>query len=299
MRVLVTGAGGYIGRFLCNRLIEEGHAVVGLGLPEHLDRLQSTGCEVLLHDLSSGKSLNLASIDAVIYLAQSSFYHEMPEKAHNLFKVNVCGLIKVAESARNAGVKRFIYASTGNVYKPSFKPLDEKSPLRKDDFYALSKLTGEQILELYNKYFKVIITRFFTVYGPGQRNMLIPKIIERVKLGQSIFLEPTEEKNSENEGLLLTPCYIDDAVSILQALMQINNKDSIIINVAGSEIISIKKIAQEVGKLLGKKPIYSEVASLRQGNLIADNSFLKSLVKINFTSSTSGLYKTLSTGMSE
>jgi UDP-glucose 4-epimerase len=283
---MITGAGGYVGYFLCRRLVESGHGVTGMCLAEQAEMLGDTGCNVYVHDLGSRKEIEAEPVDALVYLAQSPFYREMPEKAYDLFGVNVCGLVKAADFARKTGARKFIYASTGSVYRPSLEPLKEDSPIRDDDFYVLSKLTGERLLDLYRQHLSVITVRFFTIYGPHQKNMLIPTIIERVRTGTPVFLEPTAGEEGGNEGMRLTPCFIHDVVDAIETFLKFEVRSPI--NVASPEVVSIKKIALEVGKLLNRDPIFTHASTVRKWNLIADTALL-SRYKQRFTPFSKGL----------
>jgi UDP-glucose 4-epimerase len=270
---MITGAGGYVGFFLCKRLIETGHEVTGLCLAEQAEMLGATGCRIHVHDLGAREEIKAEPVNTVVYLAQSPFYRQMPEKAYDLFDVNVCGLVKAADFARRVSAERFIYASTGNVYEPSFEPLREGSPVRDDDFYVLSKLTGERLIELYRRYFAVTTVRFFAIYGPNQQHMLIPTIIGKVKAGTPVFLEPAAGMDEENKGLRLTPCFIDDAVEAIEIFLDAAVPSPI--NVASAEVVSIKEIALEAGRLLNKEPIFANAPSARKWNLIADSTLLR------------------------
>ncbi len=291
MRVLVAGAAGYVGKFLCENLVNTGHSVIGLSLAEHESAVKATGADFFAYDLASKENLFMPAVDTVYYLAQSPYYREVPQRIPDLINVNISGLAVVAEAARRAGAQKFIYTSTGNVYRPSYLPMAESAPVRRDDFYGLSKLMGEYLVELYSEYYDVVICRMFTIYGPGQHNMLFPKIIERVKTGETIFLEPPEEPEENLTGLRLTPCFIDDAVRVLATLSI--SKVPLVINVASPEVVSIKEIAETAGRIVGKQPIFASTDKTRKGNLIADSSLLSSLLLFNFTTLGQGLQKTI------
>jgi UDP-glucose 4-epimerase len=290
---MVTGAGGYVGFFLCRRLVETGNEVTGLCLAEQAEMLSTTGCKVYVHDLGSRDEIELKPVDAVIYLAQSPFYRNMPEKAYDLFDVNVCGLVKAADFARKAAVQKFIYASTGSVYRPSFGPLKEDSPVRDDDFYVLSKITGERLMDLYRDHFTVTTARFFAIFGPHQRNMLVPTVIHKVRVESPVFLEAGADEEEETEGLRLTPCFIDDAIDAIEIFLRSVVESPI--NIASSEVVSIKQIAVEAGRLLNREPIFVNTSGIRKANLIADNTLLRKY-KPGFMSFTNGLRRVILAG---
>ncbi len=95
-------------------------------------------------------------------------------------RVNVHSAVAIAEHARRAGAKRFVYASTGNVYAAGFAPFSEAAPVRRDDWYALSKVHAEEALALFRPQLDVVIARLFGVYGPGQKGRLVPNLLASV-----------------------------------------------------------------------------------------------------------------------
>jgi UDP-glucose 4-epimerase len=133
-------------------------------------------------------------------------------------------------------VKHFIFTSTANVYSPSDQLLEEDSPTVPESFYGATKLAAENFARQYQPYFQVDILRLFTIFGPGQRSMLIPTMIERIKNGKEIIL-------AENVGISLTPIYIADLLNVINQFIQLSAIDrSRTVNVCGSSVVSLKKI---------------------------------------------------------
>lgn len=126
MKVTIVGSGGFVGMNLTRLLRRTSIDVQGFSSGDQYSIDPRTG------SLSDEFSIRTGT-DAVIYLAQSPFYRQVPERFPHLICVNQLATIIVAELARRAKVKRLIYASSGNVYAPSFQPLSENSPLRKSD----------------------------------------------------------------------------------------------------------------------------------------------------------------------
>lgn len=229
--------------------------------------------------LSDGFDLP-AGTECVVYLAQSPYYRQMPEKASHLWGVNVLSAMKVAELARHRGVRRFIYASTGNVYSPSFSPLSEGDSLRRDDWYALSKIHAEEGLGLYRSDMSVTVTRIFGVYGPGQADKLVPNLAQSIRSGVPIKLAPNPHDDEDKGGLKVSLCYIDDVVEIFSRLIAQEGPD--VINVAGPEVLSVRDIAQAIGDTLGISPKF-EIASQPRGlDLIADVTMLVGMLSPKF-----------------
>jgi UDP-glucose 4-epimerase len=194
------------------------------------------------------------SCDTVIHLAQSSEFRNFPDKAADIFGVNIHATLKLLEYARIAGAKRFIYASSGAVYAPSDSILHEdRSTLiqhtqSNPNFYSFSKLGAEQLCMQYSSFFKIIILRFFFIYGPGQKaDMLIPRLIHRIFEGSPIDIQGTE-------GLTINPVFVNDAS---QAVLKASHCDQhMVCNVAGPSSLTIKEIAESIGNLFDKKPLF-------------------------------------------
>lgn len=283
-QVVVFGAGGYIGRHIT----------------EHLRRI---GVNVVCHSSASGSTFDMKTglladsvnippgTKGVIYLSQSSYYRQMPEKAGHLWGVNVVSAIKAAESARRAGVQRFIYASTGNVYSPSFLPLNEESSVRRDDWYALSKLHAEEALALFRNDMSVTAARLFGVYGPNQTDKLVPNLAAAIRSGTPIKLAPNLNNDLDTGGLKLSLCYIDDVVEIFSRLFSQEGSD--VLNIAGSEALSIRDIALAIGDQLGVAPQFEIANQPKAFDLVADVTKLVGMFNPEFTPFAEGIRRAL------
>ncbi len=227
------------------------------------------------------------SVDVVVYLVQSPYYHQVPEMAWHLINMNVVCAIRFAELARNAKVKRFIYTSSGNVYKNSFKPLSENAALCKDNWYSLSKIQAEEALSLYRNDMNVIIVRPFGVYGPGQKNNLIPNLVNLLVNNRVVTIDKNPIDTEDIDGLRITPCYISDFVEIYFRLIEKGGPDYI--NIADDEITSIRQMCDIISDLTGKEAVKRITCNHRSSDLIADSTLLKKVYTSNFTGIKQGL----------
>lgn len=284
MKVVIVGSGGFIGSHLKKFLQGEGIQVLCASSANGTGIVPDTG--ILPDDFSIAPET-----DVIVYLAQSPYYNMAPERFSHLMNVNVLSAAKIAELGRRAKVKRFIYASTGNVYAPTFTPFSESSPLRKDDWYSLSKIHAEEVLSLYKNDMDLVIMRIFGVYGPGQTDKLVPKLLSSVLQGKEISIEKNPEDKSDLGGLKISLCYIDDIVEIISNL--ISKGGPSILNIAGNEAASLRQMVNVMGQFLGKKPVLTVAERCRRGDLIADISLLRSILNPQFTSLESGLKKTI------
>ena len=142
-RLAIFGASGFIGKALTQAAAAQGHTVYASGRAEPIEQAHPyhwVSCD--LADPTGEISIP-AGVDAVFYLAQSYYYRDFPHHAEDLFTVNAHGVARAALAACHAGVRFFCYASSGNVYAPSFAALTEQSPVEPHTPYAASKLMGE------------------------------------------------------------------------------------------------------------------------------------------------------------
>jgi nucleoside-diphosphate-sugar epimerase len=188
------------------------------------------------------------SVDVVIHLAQSRHYRDFPEKADDIFQVNTGATLELLEWARKKRVKKFIFASTGNVYQKSSEFQKETSPCLPDSMYATSKLSAENMVRQYSSYFQIAIMRIFSVYGPNQKNMLVANILQNIKDGAEISL-------ADGIGLYLTPVYISDVVEMIKRLVVHNEKSNpAIYNLSGPEVVTLADIVRIISDGLGIHP---------------------------------------------
>lgn len=284
MKIAIIGSNGYIGRNLLSFLTNIGNDIIGFSSSDGNSINPQTGMLCDKFEIPAGT-------DAVVYLSQSPFYNQCPEMAWHLWNVNVASALKAAEASKKAAVKKFIYASTGNVYAPSFAPLSENSPLRRDNYYSLSKIHAEESLLLYRDCFDLSLIRIFGVYGQRQTGKLIPNLYNSIKQGKTVLLGTNPNNSNDNDGLKISLCFIDDVLKIISDLLDKPNMP--IINVAGEQVVSVREIAAFICRHLGL-PLNCELTGKpRQFDLIADISLLKSIIELRFTPFESGLRKTL------
>jgi len=223
---------------------------------------------------------------AVVYMAQSPWYRDSKLASHVL-AVNVVSAVRAAVAARKAGVRRFIYVSTGTVYAPSFDPLTEDSPVHGADLYSLSKIQGEQAVQKFRGDIDVHIVRPFGVYGPGQKGRLVPNLMASILEGRTITLQGRRDKPSGSDGLRISLCHVDDATRIFIQLIQQGGPACL--NLAGEEAVSIGMLATLLGELLGRPPVLAAATAFRNFDLVADIGLLRQIQPMTFTPLREGL----------
>ena len=195
MKMLITGASGFVGRALSLRILKQGNMVHGSLLSqERSDALVPGVMPVVLKPLEPATQWQhaLIDVDTVIHLAAR--VHLMRDVAVDplaAFRlVNVEGTRQLALAAAKAGVKRLVFVSSVKVHgEEAQTPYDENSPCNPQDPYGVSKMEAEQTLRRIEAEtgLEVVIVRPPLVYGPGVKaNFLrMMQIIQRSKIGRA------------------------------------------------------------------------------------------------------------------
>ncbi len=180
---VVTGAAGFIGSHLVERLLADGHRVVGIddlsiGRPDNLDfagNAEGGGGRFAFHrrDVAADPLDELlAGAGWVFHLAALADIVPSIEQPEDYHRANVDGTLRVLEAARRAGVKRFLYAASSSCYGiPDEAPAPESAPLRPMYPYALTKSVGELYVMHWAQTYGLpsVSLRMFNVYGPRHR----------------------------------------------------------------------------------------------------------------------------------
>lgn len=248
MNILVTGAAGFIGGRLVRRLAPD-HEVFCLARQEGTIPARPH-VHPIAQDLAGPLQTSRLpeSVDAIIHLAQSRHFRKFPEQARDIFAVNTAATSQLLEYGRQAKIRTFLLASSGGVcgYQP--RPIVETDSPQPNNFYLASKYAAECLVNAYAEYFSTVTLRYFFVYGEGQRNMFMPGLVERVLKGNPVTL-------FGKNGVTMNPIHVSDAVEATVRALELQRQETI--NVAGEETTTVLELAELIGQLTGKKPVYS------------------------------------------
>jgi nucleoside-diphosphate-sugar epimerase len=200
-----------------------------------------------------------------------------------MFAVNVAAPIALLDWARKTEVASFVHASSGGLYGSGSRPFVETDPLKipaRLAFYLSTKRSVEELGNAYQQCFAVTALRYFFVYGPRQRqNMLMPRLVASVREGRPITLQG-------QDGMLLNPVHVSDAAAA--TIAAVRKKANGTFNVAGPDVVSLRQIAEIIGKHAGFAPVY-ELAQGRPGDLVADTKQMRDCLGAPTVSMTVGL----------
>lgn len=195
-------------------------------------------------------------VDAVVHLAQSRRFREFPDGAADVLAVNVTATERLARYAASAGATHFVYASSGGVYAPSTEPFVEDAPIAtpaQAGWYQASKLASEALVHAYRGLFVPVVLRPFFIYGAGQqRHMLIPRLCDTVRRGDSVQL-------AGEDGMLISPTHATDAARCI--VQSLSLTDAATINVRGPDVLSLRAICELFGRALGVEAKFTNVGA--------------------------------------
>lgn len=244
MKVLITGVNGFVGKNLFPYLIDRGFTVLGTDLysaPLHGD---------LTNEAFVFGQLSEMSFDAIVHLGGIVEIQKTIENPFLCYKVNDFGTLNVLELAARTHVKRFIYASSANVYGlPVELPVKETTPFNPRTPYDRSKVIGENLVNSYYLYRSTptVILRSWKLYGEHDNpNSAIPKFIGACLQGKRIFLH--------NAGMDVTdPVYIRTYCEIIELCLLKDQAVGEAFNVGGGKKYSIREIAERIRLLMNSE----------------------------------------------
>jgi dTDP-glucose 4,6-dehydratase len=255
--VLVTGAGGFIGSHLTERLVALGART--RALVRYTSRgdagwltgsLAARDVEIFRADITDRAMVDraMAGADVVLHLAALIGIPYSYDAPSSYVRTNVEGTVTLLEAARAAGVRRVIQTSTSEVYGTArHVPIDEEHPLQAQSPYSASKIAADKFAESFHRAFglPVVTVRPFNTYGPRQSaRAVIPTIITQALKGAMVELG--------NVTATRDLTYIDDTVDGFVRACTADAAIGLVINLGTGVEVSIAELVQRIGGILGQ-----------------------------------------------
>jgi NAD dependent epimerase/dehydratase len=261
MKVLITGADGFIGSHLTEALVRAGHDVRAFvlynsfnswGWLDHCGEDVKDKFEVFAGDIRDPNGVRTAmkGCDIVLHLAALIAIPYSYHSPDTYVDTNVKGTLNIVQAARDLGVTKVVHTSTSEVYGTAqFVPITESHPLQGQSPYSASKIGADQIaMSFYTSFSTPVATlRPFNTYGPRQSaRAVIPTIITQIANGKRQIklgaVHPTRDFN-----------YVNDTVNGFMAALGSDKCVGEVINIGSNFEISIGDTAHAIAEVMGTK----------------------------------------------
>ncbi|UCB58118.1 MAG: NAD-dependent epimerase/dehydratase family protein [Thermoplasmatales archaeon] len=264
MKVLVTGAAGFLGSFLSDELLEHSYEVIGVDnffrgkkeyLPNHKNftfyKDDLVNEDKKIHDIIKKEKPKMVFHYAAIN--GTKFFYDIP---YQVINNNIRMTQNLLNACKYSSVNKIIYASSSEIYGEPLKvPTDETHPILLNihtdrDSYASSKAICDFYVKLFTKEHDIdyIILRIFNTYGPrmdtSEYGQVIPEFINKMYKDKefTIIGDGTQTRSF---------CYVDDHTRIVRKLAE--NVKNDIVNIGNTDEITIKKLAESIHKIVNKE----------------------------------------------
>jgi NAD dependent epimerase/dehydratase len=292
MKILVTGADGFIGSHLTEKLVRDGYQVKAFvyynsfnswGWLDHCDSDVKGHFEVFAGDIRDPHGVRAATkgCDSVIHLAALIAIPYSYHSPDTYIETNIKGTLNVVQAAREFELEKIVHTSTSEVYGTAqFVPITEDHPLQAQSPYSASKIGADQIAISFFRSFKspVSVVRPFNTYGPRQSaRAVIPTIITQIASGaRELKLGDTRPTRDFN--------FVEDTVQGFLAALQCEKSIGEVINLGNNFEISIGDTAKLIANVMDTDvDIVIDETRLRPSNseverLWADNTKARELL---------------------
>ena len=257
---LVTGAGGFIGSHLCERLVRDGYSVTALcryTSERSIGNLADAAADVRDElDIHFGDLLDrdfvgavVRGADVVFHLGASISVAYSYVAPREVVRTNVEGSLNVLTAAVEAGTRRVVQMSSSEVYGTAqYAPIDEQHPLHAQSPYAASKVGADKLAETFHLSFAlpVVIARPFNTFGPRQsRRAVIPTIVSLAVAGDAIHLGSTKPSRDF--------VFVADTVDAIVRLGSSDAHAGETFNISTGVDIAVGDVVDEVASILGRE----------------------------------------------
>lgn len=257
-KVLITGAAGFIGSHLAERLCSKEIKVIGLddlsgGLLANLSSLEENNNFKFIEGdmLNLNKSMEIpGDLDAIFHFGAQSSVSRSTKKPGEEFDANTKGTFEVLEYARKKGVESVIFASSSTVYGNAKLPTREEHSIKPISNYGASKASSEAYCFSYSSLYgmKNVNLRFYNIYGPRSRKGVMYDLVQKLeKNEQELEILGTGEQTKDY-------LYIDDTIEAIELILNEGELEGEAYNIGFGENHSVREIARKICEILGVDP---------------------------------------------
>ena len=298
---LITGGAGFIGSHLCEKLVKLNHKVTVIDNFEVGKRSNLSSLNKLINiknsDIRNYVKIEklFKNVDYVFHLAALADIVPSIENPTNYYETNVTGTLNVVKASIRHKVKKLIYTASSSCYGiPKKYPTPEKTEIKPEYPYALTKRLGEEIALHFGKVYNLNVTslRFFNVYGPRARTSGTYGAVFGVFMAQKVKKKPLTIVGSGRQSRDFT--YVSDIVDAMISVLNEKKSKNQIFNVGSGKTVSVNRI---VKLMKVKKTIHIPKRPGEPFQTFADISKIKRLIgwapKINIENGISLMLKNI------
>jgi len=267
VKVLVTGAAGFIGSHVCEALVARGHAVVGVDnfdafyaravKERNLEPLRKNRAFRFIEADVARDPMPLEGVGVVLHLAAKPGVRPSLEDPGAYVEANVTATARLFDAARRAGISRVVFGSSSSVYgNATPAPFAESAPaLQPISPYAATKRSAELLAIAFAHLYpmRIICLRFFTVYGPRQRpDLAIHRFTDLIARGQAVRMHG--DGSSERDYTYISDC-VDGVLAALARTDGPAAPGSVeMLNIGGGARIRLDRLIALIGATLRREP---------------------------------------------
>lgn len=246
MSVLITGGGGFVGGYLVESQLRQGHSVRVIDV--HTESLAHIAdhprLEIISGDITNARLVAQAvdGIDVIYHLASAHLGVNIPPADY--WRVNVYATLNLLSLAKAAGVRRFVHCSSNSVVgEIQDPPIDESAPCRPTNLYELTKLAGERVALCYGREtgFSVVVARPSWVYGP--RCPRTRRLFRMVRKGRFLMFG--------DGSTLRQPIHVSDAIRGLELCARTEEGLGQVYFLAGEQPVTLDELVREIAQISG------------------------------------------------
>gem|GEM_PF-886257 len=269
MKILILGSEGFVGRNLVSGL-RGTHQVITADMVEGNHNEDYRQFNIMDYD---SVDRTVKDADVVINLVAHTLVSSFTEVIENA-KTNIIGLLNVLEACKKNNIKKVIFTSASSIIgEPREFRVSEKHDVTPKTAYGITKMASEHYLRLYREMHGItyVIFRFFNIYGPHQRNGLIPSLYSRITTNQPVTIFGKGDQVRDY-------VYIGDIVPFFEKAVSTSAGDNMTFNMGTGKGATIMEVLDHFSKILKTAPAidFKPVRPGEIGNFVADTTLLKS-----------------------